>query len=61
MQWVACRKWPGSVCKYEEDTLSNDDENDGFKRAHESPKGSLARRAARESLQYLHSDKSDVT
>ncbi len=31
-----------SVCNYEEDTVSNDDENDGFRRAHESPKGSLA-------------------
>ncbi len=26
----------------EEDTVSNDDENDGFRKAHESPKGSLA-------------------
>ncbi len=30
------------MCNYEEDTVSNDDENDGFRRADESPKGSLA-------------------
>ncbi len=30
------------LCNYEEDPVSNDDENDGFGRAHESPKGSLA-------------------
>ncbi len=42
MQWYACRERSGSVCNYEEDTVSNDDENDGFRRAHESPKDSLA-------------------
>ncbi len=30
------------MCNYEEDTVSNDDENDGFMRADESRKGSLA-------------------
>ncbi len=28
-----------SVCNYEEDTVSNDDENDGFRRAHGEPEG----------------------
>ncbi len=42
MQWYACRERRGSVCKYEEDTVSNDDENDRLKGAHESSKGSLA-------------------
>ncbi len=32
----ACRERSGSVCNYEENTVSNDDENDGFRRAHES-------------------------
>ncbi len=47
------------MCNYEEDTVRNDDENDGFKRAHESPEGLFS--SARDSLQYLHCDKSDVT
>ncbi len=42
MQWYACRQRLVSVCNYEEDTVSNDDENDGFRRAHDSPKGFLA-------------------
>ncbi len=37
-----------SGCNYEEDTVSNDDKNDKFKRAHES-------------LQYRYCDKGDVT
>ncbi len=40
MQWYACRERPGSVCNYEKETISNDD--DGFKMAQESLKGSLA-------------------
>ncbi len=59
MQWYACRERSESVWNYEEDTVSNDDENDGFRRAHESRR-LLARRAARDSLQYLDCDKSDV-
>ncbi len=42
MQWYACRERPGSVCNYEEDTVSNDDENDGFRTAQKGLKGSLA-------------------
>ncbi len=42
MQWYACQERSRSGCNYEEDTVSNDDENDGFRKAHESPKGSLA-------------------
>ncbi len=61
MQWYACRQRPGSVCNYEEDTVSKDDENDRFKRAHEIPKGFLAPQAARDSLQYRDSDMGDVT
>ncbi len=42
VQCIVCsgmhgREWPGSVCNYKEDTVSNDDENGGFRRAHESP------------------------
>ncbi len=38
------------MCNYEEDTVRNDDENDGFKRAHESPKGYLAPRVTAYSI-----------
>ncbi len=32
----------GSKKWVQEDTVSNDDENDGFRKAHESPKGSFS-------------------
>ncbi len=56
-EWILCEESCGQciVCSgmhvgngqevcanYEENTVSNDDENDGFRRAHESPKGFLA-------------------
>ncbi len=50
------------VCNYEEGTrVSNDDENDGFRRAHENPKGSLAPQGRATGYSIETCDKSDVT